>query len=71
MKQREEDRVLHQQGLIRHEAVAAVEVVAEAAGVEAAGEAEVAEEEEEAEVDLPTTLLLLRSPQRRQPQSGP
>ena len=64
MKHREEDRVLHHQGLILHVAVAAV--VAEAAKEEDAVEAEV-QEAEEAEVALPTTLLL-QIPQRHQPQ---
>lgn len=68
MKHREEDRVLHHQGLILHVAVAAVEVVAEAAEAEAVVEAEVAEGEE-AKVGLPTTLRLLQIPQRHQPQN--
>ena len=63
MKQREEVRVLHHQGLILHVTVAAVGVVAEAAEVEAVVEAEVAEEEE-AKADLPTTRLLLPTPQK-------
>lgn len=66
MKHREEDRVLHHQGLILHVAVAAVGVVAEAAEAEAAVEEEVAEDEEEVEVALRTTLQLLQTPQNGQ-----
>ena len=68
MKHREEDQVLHHQGLILHAAVVVVEVVAEVAEAKAAVEAEVAEEEE-AKVDLPTTLRLLPIPQTHQPQN--
>ena len=66
MKHREEDRVLHHQGLILHVAVAAVVVGAEAAKAEAAVEAEVVAEVETAAIHANRTFA-----SEHRPPTGP